>query len=261
MANQYPVVYPEVSERTPLLKYGELSGPDGDEEWALNPSGTEQEFVAGGGLVVPKTVGTGIKVDVSDPTFGWKDLLGEISGQGGSTGPRWNTYQGSLKQYQFNRNVTESWINFHLPHDFLPGTDMYIHAHWSQIVVDTGGPDGVPGDVEWKFDISYASGYSTPGGVGHGFSAPVTFTVVQQGSTTQFAHMIAEVQFAQSGGGGGMLDSDLIEIDGILMVRVYRERGNPADTLTEDPFLHYSDCHHVSSGIMGTKRKGFPFYY
>ena len=35
--------------------------------------------------------------------------------------------------------MNEVWNEFHVPHDYVPGSDLYIHVHWSQITVDTGG--------------------------------------------------------------------------------------------------------------------------
>jgi len=41
---------------------------------------------------------------------------------------------------------------------------MYIHTHWSQIALDTGGAGGIPGNIAFYYDISYADGHGTAGG-------------------------------------------------------------------------------------------------
>ena len=43
------------------------------------------------------------------------------------------------------------------------------------------------------------------------------------------------------------------------MVRLYRDASDAADTLDQDPFVHYVDIHYQSTG-MGTKDKNTPFY-
>lgn len=151
-------------------------------------------------------------------------------------------------------------MNFHIPHDYVPGTDMFVHIHWMQNTVDTGGTAGVPGSVKWYFDFSYAKGYGTAGGAGDPFPAAKTVSVVQQASTTQYAHMIAEVQFTSAGGSATTLDRALLEVDGIIMLRVYRDSGDVADTLNQDPYATYIDLHFCSSGVLGTKTRNAPFY-
>lgn len=208
-----------------------------------------------GHLIVGKTSGLGIKVDNDAPTFPWQDLLGPIEIKtAGATDPVWTLYRGSIYAYTFDTATAEAFFTFHVPHDFLPSqTSMLIHMHWSQNVVDTGGAAGVPGNVEWKFDITYADGHGTAGGAADPFIAPITVTVVQQASTTQYGHMIAEVEFANIGGTGGKLNTATIQVDGLILVRAYRVKGNPADTLNQAPFGHTCDIHYQSTGI-GTKQ-------
>lgn len=228
----------------------------------------------GSAVVVNKTSGTGIKVDVTAPTFAWRDLLGAINvrdaaGGGAAAMPDYVAYRGSLYAYRFgtvapNNHLHEAFIEYHVPHDWVPGTagagyKAYIHVHWSQTTVDTGGTAGVPGVAKWYFDISYADGHGTAGGAADPFIAPVTFSVTQQGSTTQYGHMIAEVEFANDGGTGGALDYNTIQVDGLFLVRIYRDPADGADTLNQDTFVHFVDIHYQSTGI-GTKNKAPNFY-
>lgn len=214
-----------------------------------------------GNLVMPKTSGYGIQVDTSSPSFGWRDLLGQIQTRGvGASDPDWVAYRGNVYQYQFkNAHLHEAWLNFHIPHDYVPGSDLYVHVHWSEITVDTGGTAGVPGNAKWYFDISYADGHGTAGGSADPFIAPITVSVVQQGSTTQYGHMIAEVQFTNNGGTGGLIDSNTIQVDGLVLVRIYRDPADVADTLNQDPFVHMVNLHYQSNN-MATKNKAPNFY-
>lgn len=220
-------------------------------------------LVTAGNLVVPKTVGTGIKVDTTTPTFGWRDMLGEIVARGtGASNPTWSAFRGGIYGYQFqSATINEVWTNFHVPHDWIPGTDLYAHVHWSQNIVDTGGPAGVPGSAKWYFELTYADGYGTPGGAGDPFFAPITVSVVQQASTTQYAHMIAEVRCGTAGGAGGTeLNTSTIAVDGLILCRLWRDKTDPADTLDQGPFIHMCDIHYQTNGVLGTKDKNPPFY-
>jgi hypothetical protein len=217
-----------------------------------------------GHLIFSKASGYGIKVDAETPasaSFGWKDLLGDIQVRSGQLDPpTWTVFRTNVNAFQLVNAQTQVFNIFHIPHDYVPGTDMFVHVHWAQNVVDTGGPAGTPGTAEWNFDISYAKGYGTAGGSSDPFPATKTITITQQASTTQYGHMIAEVQFTNAGGDATHIDRSLIEVDGLLIIRTWRNSANAADTLNQAPFVFYVDCHYQTNGVMGTKNKNRDFY-
>lgn len=197
---------------------------------------------------------------ITNPTFGFKDLLGRIHTRGtGNNNPPWSVYRGGIYQYKFTNTLKEVWIEHHIPHDYAQGTDIFIHIHWSQNIVDTGAA-GSPGNIKWYFDISYADGYGTPGGAGDPFVAPKTMSVVQQASTTQYGHMIAEVIISGENDTPSTFDRTKFKVDGIILVRFYRNSNDASDTLNQAPFLHLVDCHYNTTGIPGTINKNTPFY-
>jgi hypothetical protein len=109
--------------------------------------------------------------------------------------------------------------------------------------------------VTWGADITYAKGHDQAP-----FAATVNTTIADNASTTQYQHMIAEVQISATTPSGSQIDSDDLEPDGIIMVRVYLS----ANAITSggavpDPFLHLADIHYQSSNI-GTKDKVPDFY-
>ncbi len=217
-------------------------------------------------VTLPKTSGKGLQVDPAAPTFGYRDITSRLFAQTtGANSPAWTTYRtsgaASISAYAMAAGTEkEIWCEIHIPHDYVPGTDLYLHVHWSQNVVDTGGAAGVPGVCEWVFDISYADGYGTPGGAGDPFTAPITTLVDQQGSTTQYAHMIAEVAITNAGGDATHLDRATIQVDGIILVRIHRDDAHAADTLNQTPFIHFADIHYQSTN-MATKQKNGPTFY
>lgn len=205
-------------------------------------------------IVLPKTSGKGIKIDTTTPTFGWRDLLGEISVKTvGANDPDYSDYAGTgIYRYQFkNTAVTEVFDDFHFPHDYVPGTEVYVHIHWSQTTIDTGGAAAVPGVAKWYFDANYSKGHDR----GAFPAAVTTVSVTQTASGTIRKHMIAEVQLTASGQIGGQ---DL-EPDGVVTVRTYRDSDDEADTLNQRPWVHHVDIHYQSTNI-ATKDKAFDFY-
>lgn len=207
-------------------------------------------------IVINKAQGKGLLVDIESPTFGWRDLLGDIRILSpGANDPTLATYRGGIKQFSFsNAVINEAFSSFHVPHDYATGTDIHIHFHWSQIVVDSGGVGGIPGNVKWQAEVSYAKGHNQAA-----FISPVTTSVVQAASGTQYQHLLAEVQLSASSPSASQIDTDNLEIDGIIIVRAFRDPTDVADTLNQVPFLHYVDIHYQSTGIP-TKQKAPNFY-
>jgi hypothetical protein len=187
--------------------------------------------------------------------YGWRDLVGYPTIYSiGANDPTWTTYRGNIKQYMFSQAVmNELWFTYHIDHDHKTGSDLYLHAHWSQITVDTGGTAGAPGDVKWYFDVTYAKGHQQMA-----FAAPITTSVVQTASSTQYMHNIAEVQLSATSPSGSQLDSDDIQTDGLILVRIYRDAADGADSLNQNPFLHTVDLHYQADH-MTTPNKAFPF--
>jgi hypothetical protein len=202
-------------------------------------------------LILPKTSGKGIKIDTAAPTFGWRDITGKIRKRGvGATDPADAVYiGGSVKQWQFSVN-DEVWLEFHIPHDYVPGTDIHLHFHWSHnVTVVTGG------NVVWGANITYAKGHNQAA-----FSSEVNPTIQQDASTTQYQHMIAEVQISAASPGATQIDTDLIEPDGLILTHVYLSANNmTASNGVPDPFLHEVDVHYQSTN-MATKNKVPNFY-
>jgi hypothetical protein len=199
------------------------------------------------GQVYPKTQGIGIKVDTASPTFPWKDLVGVIdrSGAGGNN-PTSATYIGNIKQYQFATS-DECTIEFHLPHDYVVGSHIYIHAHWSHnsASVSTGG-------ITWDIEATYSKGHGQAA-----FSSPITLSLSQTASTTQYHHHLIEAQFSTTGGSSSTLNTTNLEPDGLILVRCVLA-SNTMSAAT-DPFLHSVDIHYQTTGL-DTKNRSPNFW-
>jgi hypothetical protein len=195
------------------------------------------------GLTLPKTSGVGIKVDLDSPAFGWRDLTADIQVRGsGPNDPNFTTYTGTtLRAYQFSAGtMNEVFFVFHVPHDWVPGTDIYFHAHWSNA---TAVPN--TGDVIWSFDYTFAKGFGQ-----EAFPAVSTVSVTAACPATRYTHNISET---------AAVTIAAMEVDGLILVRGYRDAAAAGDTCTDAVFLHTMDIHYQSSN-MSTKNKAPNFY-
>lgn len=241
-----------IGANTPLAgKFTTLNGTATTDASVLGTAGTvlagglsvAKQVMTGTGLVIPKTTNTGIKIDTSSPAFGYNDMLGEINVRGsGANDPTFAAYGATaFFAYSFSATVMQQfWIIFHVPHDYVPGTDIYLHVHWSNAAATPN-----TGNVIWGFEYSYAKGYNQ-----QAFPASTTVTVTQACPATRYQHNIAETAAITISG---------MEVDGLLMCRIYRDAAAGGDTCSDAVFAHMADMHYQSTGVP-TKNKNYPFY-
>jgi hypothetical protein len=211
-------------------------------------------------FVVQKLQGYGLKVDLQSPTFAWQDLLGAISIRGsGGTDPAYNIYRGSIRAFQFAVN-DEVFIEYHMPHDYVMGSDIHLHAHWSlNGKTKAGAAAGTVtgGTVTWGFEVSYAKGHDQAA-----FSSPVTRTVVSgTAASTTYQHYITETQISAASPAASQISTGNLEPDGLVLVRAYLSANGitVASGSVPAPVLHFVDVHYQSTGI-GTKQKAPNFW-
>lgn len=196
-----------------------------------------------GNIVLPKATNTGIQIDPVIPAWGWRDITSDINARGtGANDPAFAVYTGTnFYAYSFSATVMQQvFMVFHIPHDYVPGTDIYLHTHWSNAAATPN-----TGNVVWGFEYSFAKGHSQAA-----FPAGQTATVTQACHATRYWHHIAETAPITIPG---------LEVDGLIMVRVYRDAAAVADTCTDAVFLHTADIHYQSTN-MATKGKAPNFY-
>lgn len=201
--------------------------------------------------VINKTAGVGIKVDLAAPTFGFRDLLGDVFARNvGASKPSFVVYRDTLFDYQFGAG-DEEFFKFHIPHDYVIGTDIFIHVHWSHTGTLVNG-----GTLTFEYEISYSKGYDQAA-----FGASVGTTFTGTPSTTQYQQIISEVQVSAASPSASQIDSDNLEPDGVIIARI--ELNSNDLTVSSggvpDPFIHYVDIHYQSTNI-STKDKNAPFY-
>lgn len=210
------------------------------------------ELRDGTNLAVPKTKNaTGIKIGpFGSQTYGWHDLTGQLQVYGELGDATRTVYRGGIKALEFDENDS-AYVDFHIPHDYLPGSDIFIHVHWSHTAATVTG-----GSVTWGFEVMYAKGHDQGA-----FGAPVLITVVQPTSTTQYQHMIAETVGSTPGGSPVLLDTTLIETDGVMQCRLYLDSndltvsGGPVPAV----FAHFVDIHYQSTNV-ATKNRSPDFW-
>jgi len=205
-------------------------------------------------IIVPKASGKGIKVDLVVPTFGFADILGDQFAKNvGASKPSLEAYNGVINSFRFAAGK-EAFLSFHIPHDYVLGSDLFLHVHWSQISASNTG-----GTLDFKHTAIYAKGHAQA--AFNGTPIIKTFTSADAGST-QYMHQLTELQIsAASPTAGEQFDSDDIEPDGAIELTLEMDANDLTDSVSvTDPFIHFIDLHYQTTGLIGTKGKSPDFY-
>lgn len=159
---------------------------------------------------------------------GWRDMVGQIvTPTSGPTIPVWTIINaGPYFAYLFQLNDAVQLV-FHLQHDYSPGTNLFLHAHWI-----TNGTSVEP--VRWEFTYSFARGFNQ--GASSTFNTVGTVVTAEQAASgVAYRHMVTEIA-------AGILGADL-EVDGLLLVRIRRVTNGATDN-PNSVFLLTADAHY-----------------
>lgn len=238
---------------------GTFTWMEDEDHWRFNDDITldDAEF-----LVFGKASGNGIKVDTSsgNATYGFADLLGDqFSKNTGGTKPTLTTYNGAVDAWQFT-NGDEAFMTYHIPHDYVKGTDIHLHIHWSQ---NAAGATG--GTIDFKYFAIYAKGWNQDEAAGSFTSTPITATFstidINDGGSglNQYQKHITEVTISAASATAALFDRDDLEPDGVIELTLEMDADNLTGT-PSSPFIHYVDIHYQTNGVMGTKSRTPDFY-
>jgi len=161
---------------------------------------------------------------------GYEDLkpTGGLLPSGAAKPSQPNTI-GIHELYEFSGTVNERLTNvYHLPHDFVEGTDLFFHVHH---LPTAATPAGV---VKWRFHYQYAQGYK----FGQFSNTDLTQDIeVDLTGVVQYSHVINEGVAINDATVGSVLRTD-----GILIVTVERlaaDDSNNAPQIFLELDVHY----------------------
>jgi hypothetical protein len=224
-----------------------------DEYAYLQSLATSYDKIVTSNLILPKTSGKGIKIDVDVPTFGWKDLLGNvITDPQGADAPNLTVFRGgSVREYLYAVN-DKADLRFHIPHDYVPGSDIYLHVHWAH------NGTGISGSLVCTLLHSYSKGHNQ---ANYSAEKTILLSVSTPDITTipQYRHRIDEIQLSAASPSGSQIDSDDLEPDGIILLNLEVTTLPTVTGGSSGVFIHYIDMHYQSTQL-ATKQKAPNFY-
>lgn len=185
--------------------------------------------------------------DIVSRVEGWNDLVQNVTVRGASANaPSFSPYRDTLYAYAFDAaTMGECYANFHLGHDYIPGSMVFPHVHWSPNTTSTG-------TVRWGVEYTWARRYDSTGQI----AFPATQTLYIETTLDvdhQYSHMVNE-----SPDGAGIPGSTM-EVDSIILCRFFRDAAHINDTFPDPVFLLSVDIHYQSL-VKTTPLRVPPFY-
>ena len=201
---------------------------------------------------MPSEQHTGIWLDGN---HAWKDLIGDVSPKTG------NANAASMKQFigsVYGWAHTASSVGdltYHLPHDYAPNSDLFLHVHW--------GHNGTA--ISGSFVVTFYATYAKRSYPATSFSTPVTLSLtvnsLDMTNSPRYCHRVDEIQLSTPGGSSSQLNTNILEVDGLICIH-YATVTIPSITgsdFSNLPYIQTIDIHMQSTGV-GTARKD-PGYY
>jgi len=173
---------------------------------------------------------------------GWDDITSDLSaGKAvGANAPTWAVFRNGISAYKFHQTtMNELWVTFHIKHDYAEGSDVYPHIHWSPNTTSTGV-------VRWGMEYTVAKGHDQE-------AFPATTTIYLEStisSNKQYQHIVTEATDAQA--------FDAFQADTLILMRIFRDAGNAADTFPDPVFALTADIHFQADKDV-TPNKSPPF--
>ena len=185
-----------------------------------------------------------------EPTTGWRDLPTEISVKGsGANNPSFTVFRDGISLHEFvgaggGSAIRECWAEYHLNHDYKPNSDIYLHVHFAV------GNTASSGNVKFNFEYTIAKGHQQ--GAGSVFSATTTTSaIVAVNAGSNYEHHVAEIAVP--------ISSTKLEVDSVILCRIYRDHSDVQDTFAESVWLIFTDVHYQFDRS-GTKNRLPNFY-
>lgn len=141
----------------------------------------------------------------------------------GASAPTFAAFQDGVWASRFDNAATNSVHGtIELQHDYVDGTDLELHLHWSPTTTNTG-------DCKWGVEYTFANMDAT-------FPTTTTVTAVQAGSGTVNKHQYLTIATLSGIG---------LTKGAVMAFRLYRDGTHASDTFTGNAFLHRVALHYA----------------
>lgn len=176
---------------------------------------------------------------------GWHDLQSAVYTRPGGNSPGFTIYKGKISrpELEYNREQ-EVFCDWHLNHDWKPGTMLYPHVHFTT-------KSNIGGNVAFHFEYTYAARHdsSKPNKFFDPQEIIVNFYIPPNSADT---HFVAEAPEGQG------IPGTNLEVDSVIMSCIHRY-DNILNPFTDSLILVQADLH-IEVDRMSTPYRTPNFY-
>lgn len=140
--------------------------------------------------------------------------------------PDWVAFVGNTRALGFD-NAASEWVSFsaQMPHNYLQGSDIEAHLHWS-------ATDGAAGGVRWVLDYTWAN-------IGSPFGALASLAETSAAASAN-THTYCDLEWLTGTGK---------TVSSVLMCRLWRDVAHTDDDYAADAALLEFDFHYRVDGF------------
>jgi hypothetical protein len=142
--------------------------------------------------------------------------------------------------------MREAFAEFHIPHIWKPGTMMYPHVHFTLL-------SSAAGTVRWGFEYCFARTHRSASHFRYQETTATIYLEHEIPANSERVHFVVEAAEGQ-----GIPGADL-EVDGMVLCRVFRDGAHANDTFPGEVFGITVDLHTETDRIATPFR--FPPFY
>jgi hypothetical protein len=198
----------------------------------------------------------GIKVDQTTPVFTWADLEGDITPKTtGATAPTYGALVsgGNTRVWFYDASDIVD-CNYHIPHDWVMGSNCFIHLHWGH------NGTAVSGNITATVSMNYAKGHNQSTFMASDLVWTMTCPATNLTVAPRNSHIVSEFQISSATPTATQFNSNVFEPDGKLLVNV-TSTGIPTISggTINTPYWIGLDIHYQSTSI-GTINKAPNFW-
>lgn len=169
--------------------------------------------------------------------MGWRDMICGLETRSGPTQPVLQNFRNGIYLYGFSPDIMqEAFVTAHIDHDYLIGSELFPHMHWSTDTTNIG-------TVRWGMEYTWARRSDDTGTTE--FAPTTTIYVEQSAQNVAYRHYVSQPTVGNGIPGTG------INIDTVLLIRVFRDATHENDTYPDPVYgitfdLHYQ-CERYST--------------
>ena len=215
-------------------------------------------------LIMKSTAASGIKVDEVNPTYAWADLKGTyVFDFNGANAPSVETFATGVTRLGFN-STDICRTELHIEHRDVAGGSKYLHPH---VMIGSGGTAATT-NLVLSHVIIHSYGSIGSGETRGASPSPITIvqtiTVAEINAIGSGNNKAFDIEFANSGGTGGKLNSDnFLPDDLIFITTTITSIPTITGSTTSKVAISPVDVHREVRDMSGTKNKdrsGGSFY-